>query len=387
MCIRDRLYILGVIANMCASFQAPLVLPLGQKFGVGPNVVGMIMSAQFIAYLLGGSAVGKLVAGFGVRRASQVGLLLIAVTSVANWGSPSLGVFVLSNIVQGLGMLITVVAGQIGAAAIATDETRARLIATWATAPLIGLAFGLLLASQFADTAAWPTAFLALGGLAGMLLLPSVILPANPLAAAPMDDLGGGGLRGEIGAFRVSLAVGFAVTAINGSVSSWPTYLALVHDTTPGRIGSLSSLALLAGVVGSLAVGAAMGRGWTATRLLGFIIPTALASALIVFGAMTGLTIAIIGMVFWQVAAGAITGLLFAMLPAVLRNRDNLPAATGLLYQFAAIGTMLGAPIYLSLTGLPHASLMLTLVTFGAMIAVSLVVPKAHTRPAALSVS
>lgn len=375
------LYLLGVVANMCASFQAPLVMPLGRTFGVEPKVVGLVMSAQFIAYLFGGSAVGKLVARMGVRRAAQSGLLAIALTSIANWAAASLGLFVASNLAQGLGMLTTVVAAQIGAAAVATDESRARVLATWATAPLIGLALGLLLSSQFADAPTWRSAFLALAGIAMILLLPTLLLPSGPLPSVAGGGKGSG-LRAETDAFRVSLAVACSVTAINGSVSSWPTYLSLVHDTTPGRVGGFSSIAMLAGILGSLGVGVALGRGWSLRRLLVLIVPTAMASAIVVFGAFAGFSAVVAGMVFWHLAAGATTGLLFAALPAVLRNPDNLPAATGLLYQFAAVGTILGAPLYLWLAGLPHASTALTVLTCAALVAVALAVPtRRHGNP------
>jgi hypothetical protein len=71
------------------------------------------------------------------------------------------------------------------------------------------------------------------------------------------------------------------------------------------------------------------------------------------------------------------------MLPSVLRNPDNLPAATGLLYQFAAIGTMAGAPLYLSLAGVAHASMALIVLTCGATTAVALVVPASRGARAA----
>lgn len=367
-------YLLGVIANMCASFQAPLVMPLGKAFGVEPKVVGLVMSAQFIAYLFGGSAVGKLVALMGVRRAAQLGLIVIALTSIANWHAASLVLFVLSNLVQGLGMLTTVVAAQIGAAAMSTDESRARVLATWATAPLIGLALGLLLSSQFADEVAWRSAFLALAGTAAVLLLPTFVLPSGSLPSAA-GGRKGAGVMAETAAFRVSLAVACSVTAINGSVSSWPTYLSQVHNTTPGRVGGLSSVAMLAGVLGSLGVGMALSRGWSLRQLLTLIVPIAVASATIVFGAFTGFTPVIAGMFFWHLAAGAMTGLLFATLPGVLHNPDNLPVATGLLYQFAAAGTMLGAPLYLWLAGLAYASSALTVLTCAALIAMALAVP------------
>jgi hypothetical protein len=139
---------------------------------------------------------------------------------------------------------------------------------------------------------------------------------------------------------------------------------------------------MLAGILGSLGVGVALGRGWSLRRLLVLIVPTALASAIVVFGAIAGFSAVVAGMVFWHLAAGATTGLLFAALPAVLRNPDNLPAATGLLYQFAAVGTILGAPLYLWLAGLPHASTALTVLTCAALVAVALAVPtRRHGNP------
>lgn len=369
------LYLLGVIANICASFQAPLVLSLASQFGVAPSAIGLVMSAQFIAYLVGGSAVGGLVARTGVRRAAQMGLLIVIITALAASRSTTLEMLAVSNIVQGLGMLIVVVAAQIGVATTSDEITRARRIANWSTAPLIGLASGLLLSAPFADENSWRNAFLALSAIATLLIALTFLLPSDKLGGGTPESGRKSGLRTETAALRVCLAVAFSVTAINGSISSWPTYLSTALGSTPGTIGGISSIAMLAGVAGSLGVGMALGRGWGVRSLLGLITPIGIISATLVFGAFAGFNVIVGGMLFWHLAAGATTALLFSTLPGVLRNPGNLPAATGLLYQFAAIGTMLGAPVYLGLSQWGSASVALTALTCCALIAVALLVP------------
>lgn len=364
------LYLLGLIANICASFQAPLVPPLGQAFAVPPQVVGMVMSSQFIAYLFAGSLIGRLVARMGVRRSAQMGLGLIAVTALSASRATTLALLVFANIAQGLGMLIVVVAAQIGVAMIAPEKDRARLLAIWATSPLIGLALGLLLSSPFASLESWPTAFLALAALATALVATSAALPSDSLSQ-PGKASQPGGLSGEAAVLWMCAAMAFSVIAINGAVSSWPTYLAQAYHTSSGQIGSTASMAMMAGVPGSLAVGLGLSRGWPPQRLLGWIVPFAVVGAVVVFGAFVRFGLVMVGMVFWHVASGAITALLFATMPSVLRNPANLPSATGLLYQFAAVGTMLGAPIYLGLAATSHAAMALSMLTCGAVLAMA----------------
>lgn len=368
------LYLLGVIANMCASFQAPLVASLSKAFGVAPNQIGFVMSAQFLAYLFGGSAIGGVVARFGVRRTAQGGVALIVLTMLCNWRATSLIHLVASNLVQGLGMLMVVVAGQVGMTVVSTKETRARVLTIWATAPLLGLALGLMLSSAFADGELWRSAFVVMACIATAAFSICFLLPSNPMTSESTEKMGAG-LTAEIGAFRLSIAVALLVMAINGSVSSWPIYLSHVHGTTPGAIGGLSSLAMLTGIVGSLGVGFALGRNWTARRLLGVILPFAMASAVLVFGTFAGFSMAIVAMFLWNLATGAMTALIFATLPEAIRNPGNLPAATGMLYQFAAVGTMLGAPLYLWLADANYAAQALVLVTCSAFLAIAFVFP------------
>lgn len=383
------LYLLGVTANMCASFQAPLVAPLSKALGVAPNQIGFVMSAQFVAYLFGGSAIGRLVARIGVRPAAQGGLILIVLTLLYNWYATSLIPLIVSNLVQGLGMLTAVIAAQIGITMQAQGTGQARALATWATAPLIGIALGLLLSSRWADGETWRLAFPYMAGIGTVVLvMVGMLVKTQPTTVRDIPEEQGTRLTGEIEAIRLCLAVALVVLTINGSVSVWPTYLAKLHATTPGAIGAISSLAMLAGIGSSLLIGIALERCWGAARVLALVVPLAMASAIVVFIGLGRFDAAVPGMFAWNIASGGLTGLVFATLPTIVRNPANISAATGMLYQFSAVGAILGAPVFLALAELPHAGISLAGLVCVVLLALTLVFPfskreVAHQAPSA----
>lgn len=371
------LYLLGVMANMCASHQAPLVGRLASTFGKGEGVIGIAMGAQFAAYLLGGAAVGKLIARMGLRRSTVAGLGLIALTCISNYHASTFMWLAADNLLQGLGMLVIVVAAQVGIADQANSASQGRALAIWATSPIVGLALGLLLSSSVADMPSWRLAFLCLAAVpGGLLIIVLLILPVRERQQAETTVAPEGTpLRGEVAAIRLSLAVLLAVLTLSGSVNLWPTFLAGLHDVSVGAVGARSSFAMLVGIAGSLLVAAALGAGWRRSTVLLAVVSVAIISGPIVFSGIGGLGVGTIGMIAWNVAAGATTALAFATLPLVLRHSQNLPAATGLLYQISSIGAICGAPLFLTLATWPHASLTLVMLVIGAVLAMAALFP------------
>jgi MFS family permease len=371
------LYLLGVMANACAGHQAPLVSQLASTLGKGAGVIGVAMGAQFAAYLLGGAAVGKLVAQIGQRRASVYGLSLIALTCISNYYASTFVWLAADNLLQGLGMLVIVVAAQVGIADQPNSASQGRALAIWATSPIVGLALGLLLSSSVADAPSWRLAFLCMAAVAGgLLIMVLMILPPKERqkAEAPVVSEGTP-LRQEVDAIRLSLAVLLAVLTLSGSVNLWPTFLAELHHISVGAAGARSSFAMLVGIAGSLLVAAALAAGWRQSTLLLAIVSAAIISVVIVLSGVGGVGPGTIGIIGWNVAAGATTALAFATLPLVLRHPQNLPAATGLLYQISSIGAICGAPLFLTIATWPRASLALAMVVIGATVAMATLFP------------
>lgn len=371
------LYSFGVVANMAASHEAPLVGHMSEALGRPPGAIGAAMGAQFVAYLLLGTVFGQLVARLGVRRAGLIGMTTILLAAIANLYVNAFYALLAANLTQGMGMLLVTVAAQVGVSQQDDDATRSRALALWATSPVVGLALGLFLSSTVADGSSWRLAFAILAAVAaGVAMCTALLLPTGRvIARAPAPDARTSGLRAETRVVRLSLALLLMILTMNGSVNLWPTFLADIHDVSIGTVGARSSIAMLIGIVGSLSIAAALGRGVSASLLLIFIAIFGGLSAVLVFSGTGGLAYATIGMVAWNICASAMMALIFASLPCVVRDPGNLPAATGLLYQISSVGAMCGAPIFLTFATLPNARFALMALILVALLAMVLLFP------------
>lgn len=368
-------YILGVCANICSGLLPPLVGSLSRAFGTKADAIGVGMGAQFVAYVLGGAVVGGLIGRIGVRRACLGGVMIILATSVSNYFADTLGWFICNNLLQGAGMLIVVVSGQVGIATQATGAARARALSLWATTPTLGLALGLLAASRFADGPGWRGAFLLLAAIAAAAVVPILLAVKEQAGSEETPPPRLLALLGEKKVILLSIGVTFAILAINGDVSVWPTHLAKVHGTTPGAIGMISSAAMLAGIAGSLLAATALSMGWTYARVLAAVLAVAAAAAVSIFSGVGGLPTATVAMFAWNVAAGGIFALAFSLLPQLVVNPANIGAATGLLYQFSSLGAILGAPIFLAVAATPHPGASLSVLVLSCLAAMAAFTP------------
>lgn len=376
------IYALGVAANMCPGLQPPMVGRLVSALGAGNGAIGLALGAQFVAYLMAGILIGGAIGRFGVPAVSIFGMILIAATDVSNYFAHTLPWLIFDNLLQGLGMLAVVVSGQVAITTQATTEgSQARALAIWATAPSLGVALGLGLASHFADGADWRLAFAFHAAITAALVLPGLVATKRGAAATEASPRPSALFR-ETEVIYLSVGLIFLVLGVNGIVSVSPTFLASVHSTTAGEIGTISAAAMLTGILGSVVAGGALSAGWPHRRLLLVMVALAITNAAVLFSGMGGLRTASATLFGWNLAAGALLALVFALLPRVVRKPENIAASTGLLYQFSSVGAILGAPVFLTLASSAHPRILLSGLAVLAMIGMAAFTP-VWTRPAA----
>ncbi len=357
------------VAAAMAQFTVPPLMPLlAAEFGVDPAAAGGLMSV----FSLTGLALA-LPAGLIVRRSGPLAVGLVALGSVVVGSAlgalaHDFGVLLLSRAVQGVGVgLIAVVAPAL-IAAVFPPDARGIPMGIWATwAPLAGvLMFNF--AGPIAGTYGWRGAWWFVAGAAAVAAVVFLLvvrgLPrteAGRSADAPPPS--SAALRpGPLWTLAATFAIwclGFA--ALNTFL---PTYLVEVHGYDLGAAASVTSLVLVAFIVGSPLAGVLSDR--IGSRRLVFTAAILLLAVAwpVVFAvdpaALPAVLIAI-GLV-----VGAVPPTVFAAAPELVGDPRLAPMAMAVVMVGQNGGQVVGPPLFgatLSATGWGTAALVLAGVT------------------------
>lgn len=159
---------------------------------------------------------GRLGDVYGHRRALIVGLIVFAVGSTIAVVGVSLGAFLLTRLLQGVGAALAAPAGTAIVGRLYLDRGRyARAIAVWGALPMVGGTVGLLVGGPLVSWGTWRAVFLVPAGAA---MVAAVVL----LCMLGADPIGRRREVGLIGALLATVAIGAVCYGfIDGGHSGW----------------------------------------------------------------------------------------------------------------------------------------------------------------------
>ena len=314
-----------------------------RAYGVPLGGAGFALSCVMLPGALAGLSFGLLSDRFGAKRVAIGGLLLAALASLASGFSGSFAVLVLLRIVEGTGYTLLVVAGTVLAAGVLPGRS-AIALSVWSSFAPIGFALG-----QWAAAYAPEPPLLIVGAVhAGVLVLAAITLYlcVDEAATPPRVKASTGVLRHPPARYT-AIAFGGVCAVLLASVALGPVVLARQSQLPVAYVASLTALAALPSIVGRIAPGWLLDRGFApftvfatasavgALTLAATFAPIPLAAALVFFGC-------------FQVLAGALPGLLSAMLPHVAPTPAQLGTVSGMCSQSVNIGNLIGPPLALA---------------------------------------
>ena len=330
-----------------------LAVQVGADLGLGPGLLGLLVSGYFAASALAAAPVGRLAERAGPRRTVRTGAVLALVSL--------LGVATAAGGPAGLGLLLLLggvanAAGQLGAnGSLARSVPRRRQGLAFAVkqvaVPTSSLLAGLAVPA-LALTVGWRWAFAA-----AALVAVAALVVAVPDGARPGGDAATGSTTsppparrpgrgaapagpgpGDVGLVRLA-AVGALGSGAAGALTTFLVTAAVAVGVGPGRAGLLLALGSGLGVAARLGAGLAVDRltargataaaGGAVLRLVAVQLGSgALGFGLLVLAATTGSTTALVAGAVVAFAAGwSWPGVLNA---AVVRLVPDAPsAATG----------------------------------------------------------
>lgn len=314
-----------------------------RAYGVPLGGAGFALSCVMLPGAVAGLSMGVLSDRFGAKRVAIAGLLLAALASLAAGFAGSFAMLVALRIVEGTGYTLLVVAGTVVAAGVLPGRT-AIALSVWSSFAPIGFALG-----QWAAAYAAEPPLLAVGAWHALILVIAAVLMhvcIDDVAPRPQSKASIGVLRHPPARFT-ALAFGGVCAVLLASIALGPVVLAKQSQLPVAYVASLTALAALPSIVGRIAPGWLLDRGFApftvfatasavgALTLAVTFAPIPLAAAVVFFGC-------------FQVVAGALPGLLSAMLPHVAPTPAQLGTVSGMCSQSVNVGNLIGPPLALA---------------------------------------
>jgi len=346
--------VLAVGAGVVAAFQvgkAPIALPaIRADLSLDFAAASWVLSVLTLLGAVAGGLAGSVVTRFGARRLLPAALLLLAAASLGGALAPGLGSLLATRVVEGLGLLITVIAAPSLIPLAARPEDRHLAFALWGCFMPFGMAVAMM-AAPAVGLIGWRGLWLAMAVLLALYaLLAHLRLPRFPHGASAGAD-SGRPLADLLSAVRARgpalLAVTFACyTAAYVTLTGFlPSLLIDRMGVSPGTAGMLAAAVTGANILGNLATGPLLAAGvarWLPISAAALII--ALCSPLIFAPAVP--PIAAYGL---AIVVSAVGGLLPGSVlsgMAVLAPQPRLvPVTLGLAMQGSNLGQLLGPAV------------------------------------------
>jgi len=325
----------GKAAIATPLLQADLALSLGQA--------GWLTGIFAVLGVVGGAPAGALVAAVGDRRSLLVGLLTMAIAGAVGALTDAYSVLLASRLVEGLGFLLTIVAGPALLQRLTTGAQRDMAFSLWSCFMPCGMAIAMLVGPFFQTWASFWWASSALAAMAAVTTL--YCFPGGGSHA-------GLALRSMIGGIRqllsskgtVLLACCFALYSLMffALFSFLPVLLMERMNVTYQTAGLLAALASVINVSGNLAAGHLMAHGAGRTLLI------AVASCLmglpgigIFLGLFPAMPTFLLCLLFSAIG-GLIPATLLASAPLLAPHASLVPIAVGLIMQGSNLGQLVG---------------------------------------------
>ncbi|WP_313666241.1 MFS transporter [Shinella sp.] len=323
-----------------AAIAAPL---LQSDFGVGLTAIGWLAGIFALIGVIGGIPTGAFVARFGARRILIIGLLITTAGAALGAAIPGLPSLFSGRIIEGAGFLLVTVAAPSLLEEVTLPSDRDLGFALWSCFMPVGMAVAMLVGPLFED---WRAMWWASGALAlAICIAVPLVIPAG----------GQGGIMSWSGLRRDSMtvarewgAVGLAITFALYSLmffavfSFLPVLLTERLQVTHQTAGLLSALASAVNVIGNLAAGLLLSKGFGRPALL---IAACLVMGLASFGILLPMLPdgAAFGLcLLFSAVGGVIPAILLSSAPLVAPAAGLAPIVLGLIVQGNNLGQVLG---------------------------------------------
>ena len=357
----DRAAWLVVLAGGVAALQVgklPPALPaLQAELGLTLVQSGFLLSIVQLAGLSLAVFMGVLADGMGLRRSMIRGLCLLALASGLGGLATSVTALLVLRAIEGLGFLMVALPAPALIRRLVLNHHLSRMLGIWGAYMPTGTALALLVGPLFIPAFGWSMWWnlLALASL-GMALWLRRAVPADPepdMGAVPLPKSNFSGMAQRL---RSTLSapgpwwVALIFAMYSGQWLAVVGFLPSIYadaGLAGAVLGVLTALAAAVNILGNMASGRLLHRGWAPAQLLVFgFLAMALGSS-VAFAPFTE------GWPWWRYAGvllfsgvgGLVPGTLFSLAVRLAPGEQQVATTVGWMQQLSALGQFAGPPL------------------------------------------
>lgn len=347
----------GVSASLHVGKLPPAVPLLQQQLGMSLVQAGFLLSTVQVAGMVLGLVVGLGADKWGLRRSLLTGLMMMALSSMVGAAATDFIWLLALRALEGLGfLLVAMPAPGLIRRSVNPSELGARM-GWWGSYMPIGSAMGLLLGPWVLQATSWQTWWLALGCTSALAAYAVWrMVPADAAATAAVAATADEGWRPRLaltlrspGPWLVSL--GFMVYSGQwmGIVGFLPT-LYSEAGLSAKLAGLLTAVVAASNMLGNVAAGRLLHRGWSPARCLqtGYVLMglTALLAYVQIGGEpLAPLWLRFVAVALFSATGGLIPATLFTTAMHLAPSQATVSTTVGFMQQWSCVGQFAGPPL------------------------------------------
>jgi MFS transporter, CP family, cyanate transporter len=353
------LIVLGGVTAALHVGKLPTAIPvLREAMGVTLVQAGFLLSLVQLAGMTLGLAVGLAAEGWGLKRTTIAGLLVVSAASLLGGLAQTPGTLMLLRAVEGLGFLLTAITAPTLLRRLVEPQRMNMALGLWGAYMPFGTAVALLFGPLVMAQVGWR-------GWWWLLALPSAVMAVwlwLGLRADPVPAAGAGAVR--IGGWLLRLkqtlsargpwlvAVCFAVYSAQwlAVIGFLPTVYAQL-GLAPAAAGAATALAAVVNMFGSIAAGRLLQAGVRPRSLLFLGFSSMGLGAFLTFASIWGgvdasvaFSVRYAAVLVFSMVGGLVPGTLFSLAVSLAPNERTVSTTVGWMLQWSSLGQFLGPP-------------------------------------------
>jgi MFS transporter, CP family, cyanate transporter len=348
----------GVAAALHVGKLPPAIATLQQALGITLVQAGFLLSLVQLAGMSLGVAFGVLADGIGLKRSMVGGLLLLAGVSTLGGAASALPLLMLLRAAEGFGFLLVVLPAPGLVRRLVAPGRVNVMLGIWGAYMPLATALALLVGPLVIAALGWRAWWWALAAVSlAMALWLARAVPAEARHPQAARASSGMALAWTTRLARTLAAPGPWLVALTFSMYSgqWLAvigFLPAIYSAAglpAAATGVLTALAAGANMIGNIAAGRLLYRGWPPQRLLRIGFVAMGLTAALAFASVDGLAapawlryLAVLG---FSALGGLIPGTLFTLAVRLAPGEAMLGSTVGWVQQWSACGQFAGPPL------------------------------------------
>ena len=348
----------GIVAAFHIGKLPPAIPVLASDLGVTLVQGGFLLAVVQMAGMCLGAVVGMVADRLGPRRIMLAGLLVLSLASALGGVAASPADLLLTRVLEGLGFLLAVLpAPALIRRLPLTPAALSRALGFWGAYMPIGSATVLLLGPSLYGWMGWrPVWGLLALATVGMAACVWRLVPPDALAAQSHGERGEGVSMGRrLGITLQSpgpwaVALGFLM--YSGQWLAVVGFLPTIYTQagwSMAAVGKLSALAAGINLVGNIAAGRLLARGWQPRTLLWCGYGSMALGAWCAFGVGISPLLQYLAILAFSALGGLIPGTLFALAVRLAPSPSTVSTTVGWVQQLSSLGQFVGPPLVAAL--------------------------------------